>query len=130
MDLAEIDRIVFTDNPSPRAEPADKQLKEKLEEPPKAPYTDLQETQRIKLLIDQSVDQSLIEDASKDGREAYFGDSYVEEDSYVNPSNVSKVNQSYQKLDNSYVHKDVNASALSLGIDMSFDGAARRDQPK
>lgn len=56
LDLAEIDRIVFTDNPSPRAEKADKQLRERIEEPPKAPYTDLQETQRIKLLIDQSVD--------------------------------------------------------------------------
>lgn len=60
---------------------------------------------------------------SKDGREAYFGDSYIEEDSYINPSNVSKVNQSYNKMDQSYVHKDVNASALSIGagIDMSFD---------
>ena len=51
------------------------------------PYQDLKETKHNKqmnLLIDQSVDMSIDRSYQM----------YQEEDSYINPSNVSKVNQS------------------------------------
>lgn len=90
------------------------------------PYQDLKETKHNKqmnLLIDQSVDMSIDRSYQM----------YQEEDSYINPSNVSKVNQSgvedAQMLGDydvpQYLARDPNISGVNglngFQIDLSFD---------
>ena len=54
--------------------------------------------------IDQSVDNSIFD--------SQLNKSYEEEDSYVNPSNVSKINQSYLQYDQNASLVQVNTSIL------------------
>lgn len=63
--------------------------------------------------IDQSVDNSILD--------SQLNRSYEEEDSYVNPSNVSKINQSYVY--------DVNASLVQVNTSI-LDNSMATDNPK
>lgn len=66
--------------------------------------------------IDQSVDNSIVS-----GKDSQLNRSYEEEDSYVNPSNVSKINQSYVY--------DVNASMVQVNTSV-LDNSVTTDNPK
>ena len=66
--------------------------------------------------IDQSVDNSIVS-----GKDSQLNKSYEEEDSYVNPSNVSKINQSYVY--------DVNASMVQVNTSV-LDNSVTTDNPK
>lgn len=63
--------------------------------------------------IDQSVDNSILD--------SQLNRSYEEEDSYVNPSNVSKINQSYGH--------DQNASMVQVNTSI-LDGSMSTENPK
>jgi hypothetical protein len=83
IDLEEIDRIVFQSNKKKKMPTRDE--RQSLERnTPIDPYQDLKETQvnhKMMQMIDNSVDNSVLS-----------GLVYQEEDSYINPSNISKVN--------------------------------------
>lgn len=66
--------------------------------------------------IDQSVDNSIVS-----GKDSQLNKSYEEEDSYVNPSNVSKINQSYVY--------DVNASMVQVNTSV-LENSVTTDNPK
>lgn len=93
------------------------------------PYTDLSDTKFIRShleLMDESIDQSLRSmDNHFVNRNGKIAGQYMyqEEDSYVNPVNVSRVNQTYgsqQIGNNSYLDDPVNFSGIA-SIPYEFD---------
>lgn len=88
IDMDEIDKIVFQKPRHPKK--TDQQNKDRQKSLDRMnqhdPYQDVKDTYKIGSRPYESVDNSLLS-AFQNGDE-----SYVEEDSYINPSNVSKVN--------------------------------------
>jgi len=118
IDLEEIDRIVFeqTSNEKKREKKRQTQTREKSAERMQFgndPYQDLQETKlnnKQAAMADSSIENSLIS-VNQSVQHVY-----QEEDSYINPSNVSKVNQSLANYDNQ-IHQNISVVPIDISID-------------
>ena len=118
IDLEEIDRIVFeqTSNEKKREKKPKTHGRQKSSERMQFgndPYQDLQETRlnnKQAAMADSSIENSLISINQS------VQHVYQEEDSYINPSNVSKVNQSLANYDNQ-PHQNISVVPIDISID-------------
>ena len=118
IDLEEIDRIVFeqTSNEKKREKKPKTHGRQKSSERMQFgndPYQDLQETRlnnKQAAMADSSIENSLISINQS------VQHVYQEEDSYINPSNVSKVNQSLAHYE-SQLQQNISVVPIDISID-------------